>query len=31
MGGSLEQYRMTVQEDHATWKKVISDGKITLQ
>lgn len=31
MGGSLEQYRATVQEDHATWLKVIKDGNITLQ
>jgi tripartite-type tricarboxylate transporter receptor subunit TctC len=31
MGGSLEQYRATVQEDHATWQKVIKDGNITLQ
>lgn len=31
MGGSLEQYRAIVQEDHVTWLKVIKDGNITLQ
>jgi len=31
MGGSLEEYRTTVREDHATWQKVIKDGNITLE
>jgi tripartite-type tricarboxylate transporter receptor subunit TctC len=31
MGGSLEEYRMTMREDHATWQKVIKDGNITME
>lgn len=31
MGGTLEKYRAIVEEDHATWSKVIKDGNITMQ